>query len=100
MNKFNMLNRTYDMTPLPVLLQVYSVHSGSQFNRNLLCLIFFKIDDRSRQTYAKKAAKTPTSTLKELQEYLANHYWSISRIFQYPTLWGTVARCTVRCLKK
>ena len=56
-----------------------------------------KIDDKTRRKLVREAAKRPTATLKELQEFLAStgcvvHVKTISRLLHMSGLWGRVAR--------
>ncbi|MCJ8729688.1 hypothetical protein PDJAM_G00109390 [Pangasius djambal] len=56
-----------------------------------------KIDEKTRRRLVREAAKRPTATLKELQEFLAStgcvvHVKTISRILHTSGLWGRVAR--------
>ncbi len=52
-----------------------------------------KIDEKMRRKLVREAAKRPTATLKELQEFLAStgcvvHMTTISHILQMSGLWG------------
>uniref|UniRef100_A0AAR2JMY3 Transposase Tc1-like domain-containing protein n=1 Tax=Pygocentrus nattereri TaxID=42514 RepID=A0AAR2JMY3_PYGNA len=56
-----------------------------------------KIDDKTRRKLVREAAKRPTATLKELQEFLAStscavHVTTISHLLHMSGLWGRVAR--------
>ncbi|KAI3371761.1 hypothetical protein L3Q82_024310 [Scortum barcoo] len=57
-----------------------------------------KIDDKTRRKLVREAAKRPTATLKELQEFLAStgcvavHVTTISSLLHMSGLWGRVAR--------
>lgn len=56
-----------------------------------------KIDDKTRRKLIREAARRPTATLKELQEFLAStgcvvHVTTISRLLHMSGLWGRVAR--------
>ncbi len=58
-----------------------------------------KIDEKMRRKQVREAAKRPTATLKELQEFLARtgcvvHVTTISHIRHMSGLWGRVARKT------
>ncbi len=58
-----------------------------------------KIDENIRRKLFREAAKRPTATLKELQEFLAStgcivHVTTISHILHMSGLWGRVARKT------
>ncbi|KAJ7317060.1 hypothetical protein JRQ81_003222 [Phrynocephalus forsythii] len=56
-----------------------------------------KIDEKTRRKLVREAAKRPTATLKELQEYLAStrcvvHVTTFSGILHKSWLWSRVAR--------
>ncbi len=58
-----------------------------------------KIDEKVRRKLVREAAKSPTATLKELQEFLAStgcvvYVTTISHILHMSGLWGRVARKT------
>uniref|UniRef100_A0A8C5LXJ6 Transposase n=1 Tax=Leptobrachium leishanense TaxID=445787 RepID=A0A8C5LXJ6_9ANUR len=57
----------------------------------------YKCNEKTTRKLVKEAAKRPTATLKELQEYLAStgcvvHVTTISRILHMSGLWGRAAR--------
>ncbi len=62
-----------------------------------------KIDEKMRRKLVREAAKRPTGTLKELQEFLASTgcaVTTISHILHMSGLWGRVASKTFKFLPR